>query len=305
MPEEAEVVRLVWRIAASSSTTATADALSTSGDRRPKQIRRPYGSGALVHEPWTRDAVKDILRRGRLYLGFVVEKRGLEERPGHHEPIIDDVTYNAGLIGAKTRFHPGQRARAHRLYLLKRVLCCTKGHPMHGACRTSRNQEWRYYVCRRCDAPSVPADAAERTVVAAIKKMTLPPGAIDQARSEPARRLHFPEGDLVGVKRRRLENRLVRLTQLFGWGELSGEDYRHHMAETRTMMAELPDPNKLVAFDRNRGVMVTMSIGRRRRSSRSRFSCSSSASRRLAGRSSPSRSSGRRRPAPSSKKVRC
>jgi hypothetical protein len=30
------------------------------------------------------------------------------------------------------------------------------------------------------------------------------------------------------------------------------------MAETRTMLAELPDPNKLLAFDRNRHVMVTM-----------------------------------------------
>ena len=45
---------------------------------------------------------------------------------------------------------------------------------------------------------------------------------------------------------------------MFGWGELSGEDYRREMAETRTMLAELPDPNKLVAFDRNRRVMVTM-----------------------------------------------
>ena len=30
------------------------------------------------------------------------------------------------------------------------------------------------------------------------------------------------------------------------------------MTETRTMLAELPDPNKLVAFDRNRHIMVTM-----------------------------------------------
>ena len=45
---------------------------------------------------------------------------------------------------------------------------------------------------------------------------------------------------------------------MFGWGELSGEAYRREMAETRTMLAELPDPNKLVAFDRNRRVMVTM-----------------------------------------------
>jgi hypothetical protein len=65
-------------------------------------------------------------------------------------------------------------------------------------------------------------------------------------------------GDLVGAKRRRLENRLVCLTQLFGWGELSGEDYRREMADTHSMLAELPDPNKLVAFDRNRRMMVTM-----------------------------------------------
>jgi hypothetical protein len=51
---------------------------------------------------------------------------------------------------------------------------------------------------------------------------------------------------------------LVRLTQLFGWGELYGEDYRRQMAETRKMLAELPDPNKLFALDRNRHVIVTM-----------------------------------------------
>jgi hypothetical protein len=30
------------------------------------------------------------------------------------------------------------------------------------------------------------------------------------------------------------------------------------MTETRAMLAELPDPGKLVAFDRNRRIMVTM-----------------------------------------------
>jgi hypothetical protein len=46
----------------------------------------------------------------------VVENRGLDERPGHHEPIIDEKTYNAGLLGIKGRFHRGQRPKAHRLY---------------------------------------------------------------------------------------------------------------------------------------------------------------------------------------------
>jgi hypothetical protein len=105
---------------------------------------------------------------------------------------------------------------------------------------------------------SVWADDAERLVLEAIKTLTLPPKAIDEARAELARRLDVPDGDLVGTKRRRLETRLNRLTQLFGWGELEGEDYRRQMNETRTMLAELPDPNKLVAFDRNRHIMVTM-----------------------------------------------
>jgi len=39
---------------------------------------------------------------------------------------------------------------------------------------------------------------------------------------------------------------------------LSGEDYRRQMTETRTMLADLPDPNRLVAFNRNRHIMVSM-----------------------------------------------
>ena len=152
----------------------------------------------------------------------------------------------------------GQRPKPHRVYLLKGVIFCENGHRMQGECRVSRDQEWRYYGCRKCRVPSVPADEAERVVVDAIRTMTLPSRAIDEARAELARRLDVPDGNLVGAKRRRLETRLNRLTQLFGWGELEGEDYRRQMTETRTMLAELPDPNKLVAFDRNRHIMVTM-----------------------------------------------
>jgi len=54
----------------------------------------------------------------------------------------------------------------------------------------------------------------------------------------------------TGTKRQRLEGRLNRLTQLYGWGELEADDYRRQMTETRAMLAELPDPDKLVAFDR-------------------------------------------------------
>ncbi len=74
--------------------------------------------------------------------------------------------------------------------------------------------------------------------------MTLPPKAIDEARVELARRLQVPDADLVGLKRRRLETRLAKLPKLYSWGDLADEDYRREMAETRTMLAELPDPEQ-------------------------------------------------------------
>ena len=148
------------------------------------------------------------------------------------------------MIGARTRFHPGERPKPHRVYLLKGVISCENGHPMHGDCKVSRGQEWRYYRCRLCDAPSVPADTAEQVVIDAISEMTLSPSVIDQARTELARRLDVPVTDVVGTKRRRLESRLNRLTQLFGWGELEADDYRRQMNDTRAMLAELPDPNR-------------------------------------------------------------
>ena len=45
------------------------------------------------------------------------------------------------------------------------------------------------------------------------------------------------------------------------------------MAETRTLLAELPDPNKLVAFDRDRRVMVTM-VENAEKATRPRRTCS-------------------------------
>ena len=128
----------------SSSTAAIADDPNTANvARRPKKVRRADGTYVTVAEPWTRDAVKDILRRGRFCIRFVIEKRGVNERPGHHEAIIDEQTYNGTLIAARTRFRPGQRPKAYRIYLLRGVISCANGHPMHGECRVSRGREWR------------------------------------------------------------------------------------------------------------------------------------------------------------------
>ena len=133
-------------------------------------------------------------------------------------PIIDEATYNAAIIGARNRFQSRRAPEAASPVSAERVIACDYGHPMHGDCKVSRGQEWRYYRCRLCDAPSVPADAAERVVIEAVSEMTLPASVIDRARAELARRLDVPQADLACTKRRRLEGRLDRLTQLYGWG---------------------------------------------------------------------------------------
>lgn len=70
VPEEAEVVRRVWAELEHHSLIEVADLLNREGVPR---------RGGL----WTRDAVKDISRRGRMYLGYVVEKRGREIGRAH------------------------------------------------------------------------------------------------------------------------------------------------------------------------------------------------------------------------------
>ena len=157
-------------------------------------------------------------------------------------PWLDEPTYNVGLIGARTRFRPGQRSTPHRLYLLRGVISCAYGHPMHGECRVSRGHEWRYYACRRCGVPSVPADDAEHVVIAAIKTMTLPPRANDKARAEFARRLGVPAGDLVGAKRRN-----VRVTM----AENVERATRPQLAELIQLLVE---PGSSVGANRGRGV---------------------------------------------------
>ncbi len=74
VPEEASVVRRIWQLLVQHPYAGVAERLNREGVPHPG--------------PWTREAIRDIVRRGRMYTGFVVEKRGRDERPGRHEPII-------------------------------------------------------------------------------------------------------------------------------------------------------------------------------------------------------------------------
>jgi hypothetical protein len=200
---EAEVVQRIWQELASRSTDEIADGLNRDDVRH------------RVERPWTRDAVKDIARRGRFYLGYVTHRRGLEERPGHHPAIIDEDTWRDGVAGMRRRVKGViQRSPRHRTYLLAGLLHCGScGKRLHGRAANSRGKEWRYYRCRGCSAAAVVAEEVEAELCKRISRAVLPAGIIELAREELRKRLALPRDD--GKRRRRLEQRRERLSQLF------------------------------------------------------------------------------------------
>jgi len=81
---------------------------------------------------------------------------------------------------------------------------------------------------------------------------------IDAARNELAHRLNVNVTSRDEVQRTRLERRFVQLRKLLAWGDVTDAEYRAEVAETREALAALPDPDKLVAFDRNRHAVAAL-----------------------------------------------
>ena len=244
---EAEVVRRIWRELPSKSTNQIAHDLQRDGVRR------------RVDEPWTRDAVKDIVRRGRFYLGFVVYRRGAEEHPGRHPAILDELTWAVARKAVDARSTgKDRRSLRRRTYLLSGIITCCCGARLHGQTRSSRGLEWRYYLCRQCTAPAIPAEEAEAALIDRLREMLLPPAAVEVAREELRRRLTLPSRGAADDARARLETRLTRLKAQFGWGDIAEVEYRANMEETRSQLALLPETDKVVTFDQVAGVVASL-----------------------------------------------
>jgi len=180
VPEEAAIVRRVWRELAQRSLAEVAELLNREG---------------VPHRgAWTREAVKDILRRGRMYLGFVVEKRGRDERPGRHQPILSEAEYRRTIAAIAARTRLGNKPRPFRHYLLRGLLYCACATRMRGEAHLQRGTERRYYRCPTvgCHARRCPADLVEELVLGTIARAVLPAAVIDLARAELRRRLEPP-----------------------------------------------------------------------------------------------------------------
>lgn len=243
---EADVVRRIWAEVATRSTDEIAAGLNRDGIRH------------RAERPWTRDAVKDIIRRGRFYLGLVTHRRGAEERPGRHPAIIDEATWRAGTTGAQQRVRGRvRRSVRHRVYVLGGILRCGQcDRLMRGQASLSRGQEWRYYLCRHCPAPSVPADVVEQALRERLALGVAPDRVIDDAREQLRERLAVP--DDTSRVRRRLEARRDRLAQLYAWGDIPEAQYRADRADVERELRLLPTEDRLILFDQHRTLMLSI-----------------------------------------------
>lgn len=246
VPEEAAIVRRVWHELAQRSLVEVAELLNREG---------------IPHRgAWTRDSVKDIARRGRMYLGFVVEKRGRDERPGCHEPILTEAEYRRTVAAIAARKRVGNRPRPFRHYPLRGLLYCACGARMRGEAHLQRGTERRYYRCPTlgCRARRCPADLVEEAVLATIACAVLPGAVIDAARTELRRRLQTPEVAVAGRQRARLLTRLEQLKKQHAWGDLSDAEYQAERDAARAALADLADGDRITAFDAHRARILAL-----------------------------------------------
>lgn len=243
-PERAAIVSRIFDELATRSTAEIASMLQADGAPAPS-------AGG-----WDREAVRTIWLRAKVYLGLVVRGRGLEERPGRHEPIVTSEQYRAAVAGTSQREHKAGRPPARRAYLLAGVLVHECGRRMHG----HPNRERRYYICRPCGGGLVPAEPLEQQVLDRIRTYRLPASVVAMAREELLRRLSAPSGDELGARHRaRLEQRMANLRKQHAWGDIDDAEYRRERAETERMLAELPPADgKVIAFDRARAEVLAM-----------------------------------------------
>ncbi|HET7494186.1 MAG TPA: recombinase family protein [Candidatus Limnocylindrales bacterium] len=243
-PNEAAVVRRVFRALAEHSYVAVAELLNREGVRRDGL--------------WTRESVKDIARRGRMYLGYVVEKRGRDERPGRHPAILAESDYLRTMAAIKARTRSGNKPRPFRQYLLRGLVFCACGTRMRGEAHVQRGTDRRYYRCPRpgCPARRCPADVVEPVILERIAAGVLPDLVLDTARAELRRRLQDPETVLSGRQRKRLETRLKNLKRQHEWGDISDDEYRVKRDETRTILDGLPHGDRIRLFDAYRAEVL-------------------------------------------------
>ena len=164
------------------------------------------------------------------------------------------------MAAIASRRRVGNKPLPFRCYVLRGLLHCTYGTRMRGEAHVQRGTVRRYYRCATlgCRARRCPADQIEEEVLASIADGVLPQAVIDAARAELRRRLETPEVAVAGRQRARLLTRLEQLRKQHAWGDLTDAAYQAERDAARAALGELPDGDRILAFDAYRARVLAL-----------------------------------------------
>jgi len=237
--EEAEAIRRAYELYATGNYT----------DRRIADFLNEAGFRTRRGRRWSKDAVRELLQN-EFYLGLVKYHGDLY--PGRHEAIITKELFDR--VQEVRRAH-ARRPRAYtptiRVYLLSglgRCAHCGRTIRAQGGPRYSYYREMskaRGFTDCPVAGRSIRMDVAEEQLGRLMTAFTLPPDwreEIRRALEDEDRR------EAILAERKRLEERLRRVGELYAEGVFSRTTYEAHRNEIRQKLEllVLPDPAGVV-----------------------------------------------------------
>ena len=84
------------------------------------------------------------------------------------------------------------------------------------------------------------------------------PAAHALARSELRQRLRTPDVVAADRQRKRLLTRLEQLKKQHGWGDITDAEYRTERDQVRAALDQLPDGDRVIAFDAHRARILAL-----------------------------------------------
>ncbi len=239
-PEVAPVIRQIFELYATGrfSFQTLADHLNSLG------IRPKRGPGKTNHNRpaaviFTGDVLKDLFDNPS-YIGKVRVDGQLIE--GKHPALIDEATWNRCLeVRRRNRRHTSTTWTRHTYPLTPLLRCGRCGSLMHGEVASGRGGTYRYYACQasrrqraathlplaRCNSKAIRSERIEEAIRDELHRC-VPNDELHEAyRAELERRFTSAAGprDMTQARLRRLDDQLVRVRQLYEYGEYDWETF--------------------------------------------------------------------------------
>ena len=249
IPEEGQAVLHLFREYATGTSTLSklASRLNDNGFRTRNTKKLPDAEGNLVAEPrsFTTASVRGILHNA-FYTGKVKHKKELH--PGQHEAIVSEELFQQ--VEATLRKNSGRSrtlsSKPQREYLLKGIIYCAycrmpmSSQTYHNGHRYYREQ----YGSRGAGecinrSGSIKCEVADEQIGLIVESVLLPDSWMDRLL---ARIQLKDEVTRVDKERRKLENRLKRLGQVYLDELLDYDDYKRQKRQLEDQLSSLVIP---------------------------------------------------------------